>query len=63
MLDFLSDPMRSLLSRLAFLVAGVLVGIALTALDVGGLLAVPLVAVAFIIVGELYLFTTGEDSL
>ena len=63
MFESLSDPMRSLLSRLAFLAAGALVGAALTALDVGGLLAVPLAAVAFIVVGELYLFTTGEDSL
>ena len=59
MFDSLSAPMRSLLSRLAFLVAGALVGVALTALDVGGLLAVPLAAVAFIVVGELYLFATG----
>ncbi|MGM0447385.1 MAG: hypothetical protein ACQERM_03915 [Methanobacteriota archaeon] len=63
MFDSLSDPMRSLLSRLAFLVAGVLVGVALAALDVGGLLAVPLTAVAFILVGEVYLFVSDEDSL
>ena len=63
MFDSLSDPMRSLLSRVAFLVAGALVGVALTALDVGGLLAVPLAAVAFIVVGELYLFATGGDRL
>ena len=61
MFDSLSDPMRSLLSRLAFLVAGALVGAALYALDIGGLLAVPLAAVAFIVVGELYLFATGGD--
>jgi archaellum biogenesis protein FlaJ (TadC family) len=59
--DSLSDPMRSLLSRFAFLVAGALVGAALYALDVGGLLAVPLAAVAFIVVGELYLAATGGD--
>ena len=59
MFDSLSAPMRSLLSRLAFLVAGALVGAALYALDVGGVLAVPLAAVAFIVVGELYLFATG----
>ena len=63
MFDSLSDPMRSLLSRLAFLVAGALVGAALYALDVGGLLAVALAAVAFIVVGELYLFTTSRDGL
>ena len=63
MFDSLSDPMRSLLSRLAFLVAGVLVGAALNALDVGGLLAVPLAAVGFVVVGELYLFATGGDRL
>ena len=58
--DSLSGPMRSLLSRLAFLVAGALVGGVLYALDVGGLLAVPLTAVAFVVVGELYLFATSE---
>ena len=63
MFDSLSGPMRSLLSRVAFLVAGALVGAALYALDVGGLLAVPLAAVAFIVVGELYLFATGEKRL
>ncbi|QWC20636.1 hypothetical protein [Halorubrum sp. 2020YC2] len=63
MFDSLSDPMRSLLSRLAFLVAGVLVGATLNALDVGGLLAVPLAAVGFVVVGELYLFATGGDRL
>ena len=63
MFESLSDPMRSLLSRLAFLVDGALVGVALTALDVGGLLVVPLAAVAFIVVGELYLFATGGDRL
>ncbi|QUO49138.1 MULTISPECIES: hypothetical protein [Halorubrum] len=60
MFESLSDPMRSLLSRLAFLVAGALVGAALYALDIGGFLAVPLAVVAFIVVGELYLFATGE---
>ena len=63
MFESLSDPMRSLLSRLAFLVAGALVGAALTALGVGGLLAVPLAAVAFVVVGELYLFASGGDRL
>ena len=63
MFETLSDPMRSLLSRLAFLVAGALVGAALYALNVGGVLAVPLAVVGFLVVGELYLFATGEDSL
>ncbi|MYL68940.1 hypothetical protein [Halorubrum distributum] len=63
MFDSLSDPMRSLLSRLAFLVAGALVGTALYALNIGGFLAVALAAVAFVIVGELYLFVTGGESL
>ena len=61
MFDSLSDPMRSLLSRLAFLVAGALVGAVLYALDVGGVLAVPLAVVGFLVVGELYLFATGGD--
>ncbi|WP_423998105.1 hypothetical protein [Halorubrum trapanicum] len=63
MFESLSDPMRSLLSRLAFLAAGALTGAALYALDIGGLLAVALAAVVFVVVGELYLFATGEDSL
>ena len=63
MFDSLSDPMRSLLSRLAFLVAGALVGAALYALNIGGFLAVALAAVAFIVVGELSLFASGDDSL
>ena len=63
MFDSLSDPMRSLLSRLAFLVAGALVGTALYALDIGDFLAVALAAVAFVVVGELYLFVTGGESL
>ena len=61
MFDSLSGPMRSLLSRVAFLVAGALVGAALYALNIGGFLAAPLAAVAFIVVGELYLFATGGD--
>ena len=61
MSDSLSDPMRSLLSRLAFLVAGALVGAALYALDVGTLVAVPLAVVGLLVVGELYLFATGGD--
>ncbi|RLM68798.1 hypothetical protein [Halorubrum sp. Atlit-26R] len=61
MFDSLSDPMRSLLSRLAFLVVGALVGTALYALDIAGFLAVALAAVAFVVVGELYLFATGGD--
>ena len=63
MFDSLSDPMRSLLSRLAFLVAGALVGAVLYALDVGGVLAVPLAVVGFLVVGELYLFVAGDDGL
>ncbi|WP_049908786.1 hypothetical protein [Halorubrum distributum] len=63
MFDSLSDPMRSLLSRVAFLVAGALVSTALYALNIGGFLAVALAAVAFVVVGELYLFVTGGESL
>ena len=63
MSDTLSDPMRSLLSRLAFLVAGALVGAALYALNIGGFLAVVLAAVAFVGGGELYLFATVEERL
>ncbi|OYR85175.1 hypothetical protein DJ72_04360 [Halorubrum distributum] len=62
MFDSLSDPMRSLLSRVAFLIVGALVGTALYALNIGGFLAVALAAVAFVVVGELYLFVTGGGS-
>jgi len=58
--DSLSDPMRSLLVRLGFLLAGALVGLALNALDVAGVLAVPLAVVALLVVGELSLFAAGE---
>jgi hypothetical protein len=52
--------MRSLLARLAFLVAGALVGAALYALGVAGILAVPLAVVALLVIGELYLFAAGQ---
>jgi len=58
--DSLSGPMRSLLARLAFLVAGALVGAALYALGVAGILAVPLAVVALLVIGELYLFAAGQ---
>ncbi|TKX75117.1 hypothetical protein EXE46_05720 [Halorubrum sp. GN11_10-6_MGM] len=61
MFDSLSAPMRSLRSRLAFLVAGALVGAVLYALDVGPLVAVPLAVLGLLVVGELYLFATGGD--
>ncbi|MDB2223574.1 hypothetical protein PN419_13150 [Halorubrum ezzemoulense] len=60
MFDSLSGPMRSLLARLAFLVAGALVGAALYALGVAGILAVPLAVVALLVIGELYLFAAGQ---
>ncbi|MDB9300271.1 hypothetical protein PN417_04840 [Halorubrum ezzemoulense] len=60
MFDSLSGPMRSLLARLAFLVAGALVGAALYARGVAGILAVPLAVVALLVIGELYLFAAGQ---
>ncbi|MEZ3163326.1 hypothetical protein ABNG03_18555 [Halorubrum sp. RMP-47] len=60
MFDSLSGPMRSLLARLAFLLAGALVGAALYALGVAGILAVPLAVVALLVFGELYLFAADQ---
>ncbi|MFC7187638.1 hypothetical protein [Halorubrum yunnanense] len=62
MLDSLSGPMRSLLSRVAFLAAGALVGLGLYALGVGGVFAVPLAVVGALVIGELYLFALAEAS-
>lgn len=62
MFDSLSEPMRMLVSRLAVLAAGVLLGVALYALGVGGVLVVPLAGVAAIVVGELYFVVAGDDT-
>ncbi|OYR93870.1 hypothetical protein DJ71_02455, partial [Halorubrum sp. E3] len=56
MFDSLSDPMRSLLSRVAFLIVGALVGTALYALNIGGFLAVALAA------GALAVFTVDPPA-
>ena len=61
MLDSLSAPMRSLVARVAFLVAGALLGVGLYALDIGGLVAVPFAVIGLLVVGELSLFVAGED--
>lgn len=61
MSDSLSDPMRSLVDRLAFLVAGALLGLGLYALDIGGLVAVPFAVIGLLVFGELYLFVAGDD--
>lgn len=61
MSDSLSGPMRSLVSRLAFLVAGALLGLGLYALDVAGVVAVPVAVIGLIAFGELYLFVAGGD--
>jgi hypothetical protein len=58
--DTLSRPMRSLLSRIAFLFAGAVVGLGLYALDVGGVLVVPLAVVSALVIGELVLFAVGD---
>jgi len=60
--DSLSGPARSLLSRVAFLAAGALVGLGLYALDAGGVLVVPLSVVGALVVGELYLFAVAEAA-
>ncbi len=54
--------MRMLLSRVAFLLVGALVGLGLYALDVGGILAVPLAVVGVLAAGELYLFAVAETA-
>jgi len=48
-----------LVTRLAVLVAGALLGVALYALGAGGPLVVPLAAVAAIGVGEVYFLIAG----
>ena len=58
--DSLSEPMRMLVSRLAVLVAGALVGVAIYALG-GGPLAVPLAAVGAIVIGEVVFLAAGGD--
>jgi 4-amino-4-deoxy-L-arabinose transferase-like glycosyltransferase len=60
--DSLSDPMRALLSRVAVLLVGAVVGLALYALGVGGVLVVPLSVVGALVIGELYLFVRAERS-
>ena len=62
MFESLSDPMRSLLSRVAFLAAGALLGLGLYALGAGGALVVPLAVVGALVVGELYLFAAAETA-
>ena len=62
MFDSLSGPMRALLSRVAVLIAGALVGLGLYALDVGGLLVVPLAVVGALVIGELSLLVV-EDGV
>ena len=54
--------MRALLSRVAVLIAGALVGLGLYALDVGGLLVVPLAVVGALVIGELSLLVV-EDGV
>ncbi|MCG1006094.1 hypothetical protein [Halorubrum lacusprofundi] len=64
MLDSLSEPMRMLVTRLAVLVAGVLLGGALYALGAGSVLVVPLAAVAAVVLGEVYfLFADGDGPV
>jgi 4-amino-4-deoxy-L-arabinose transferase-like glycosyltransferase len=60
--ESLSDPMRSLLSRVAFLAAGALLGLGLYALGAGGALVVPLAVVGTLVIGELYLFAAAETA-
>ena len=62
MFDSLSGPMRSLLARVAFLVAGAVVGLGLYALGVGGALVVPLAVAAALVTGELSLFVAGDGA-
>jgi hypothetical protein len=58
--DSLSGPTRMLLSRVAVLLAGAIVGVGLYALDVGGPLVVPLAVVGALVIGELLPFVTGD---
>lgn len=61
MLESLSGPMRALVSRLAVLAAGVLLGVAAYAAGVGGVAVVPVTVVGVLVVGEISLFVAGED--
>ena len=61
-LESLSDPMRSLVSRLAILGAGVLLGAAAYAAGVGGIAIVPVIVAGVLIGGELYLFVVDDVS-
>jgi len=61
-LESLSGPMRSLLSRAAFLAVGALIGLGLYALGAGGALVVPLAVVGTLVIGELYLFAAAETA-
>ena len=61
MLESLSGPMRSLVSRLALLAVGVLLGVAAYAAGVGGVAVVPVIVVGVLIVGEISLLVAGED--
>jgi len=61
-LESLSGPMRSLLSRVAFLAVGALIGLGLYALGAGGALVVPLAVVGTLVIGELYLFAAAETA-
>ena len=62
MFESLSDPMQSLLSRVAFLAVGALLGLGLYALGAGGALVVPLAVVGTLVTGELYLFAAAETA-
>jgi hypothetical protein len=58
--DSLSEPIRMLVSRLAVLVVGALVGGAIYGLG-GGVLAVPLAAVGAMVLGEVVFFAVDGD--
>ena len=50
----------SLTSRLLFFIAGAIVAVLLSTSDIGGVWAVPAGLLAFVLLGEAYLFLTRE---
>lgn len=55
----LPSPDSSLFSRLLFFVAGIATAIAMSAVGIGGFWTLPVVIVALVVFGEIYLYFTG----
>jgi hypothetical protein len=53
---------ESLKSRILFFIAGIAIAALLSTLDIGGIWAISVGIILFIIFGEVYLFLTGNRS-